>query len=134
MIRRTVLVSLIAMLLFFAGFAAAGNPAAPLSTSELKQIIGSGKKNTIIFFQNPQGGPCRAQKEVLDRLHKDRKEDFNIANVSTMKQEDQRAFYEYGIRNLPSLVLVDKNGKISRVFPPGIQNYETLAAALNGLK
>jgi len=134
MARRTGLVLLIAGMLLVAGMAAAENPAAPLSTPELRKIIGSGKKNTIVFFQNPMGGPCMAQKEVLEKLQQDRKRNFNIANVSTMKQEDHKAFYEYGIRNLPSLILVDKAGKIARVFAPGIQTYEALAAALDGVR
>ena len=131
--RILVFLSLIATLLT-AGPALAGVQAAPLSTPELKQVIGSGKKSTLIFFQNPLGGPCKAQKEVLQKLQRDRKSNFNIANVSTMKPEDQKAFYDYGIRNLPMLVLVDKQGKISRVFPPGIQSYEALAAALDGAR
>ena len=131
--RIFVFLSLIATLLA-AGPVLAGDQAAPLSTPELKQVIGSGKKSTLVFFQNPQGGPCRAQKEVLQKLQKDRKNNFNIANVSTMKPGDQKAFYDYGIRNLPMLVLVDKQGKISRVFSPGIQSYEALAAALDGLR
>jgi len=45
---------------------------------------------------------------------------------------DQQAFYDYGVRNLPTMVLVDSKGKISRAFPPGIQTYEALAAALDG--
>ena len=131
--RIFVFLSLIATLLT-AGLALAGDQAAPLSTPELKQVIGSGKKNTLVFFQNPMGGPCRTQKEVLQKLQQDRKNNFNIANVSTMKPEDQKAFYDYGIRNLPMLVLVDKQGNISRVFPPGIQSYEALTAALDGLR
>jgi len=121
-------------MLFSAGGQVWAATAAPKSTPELQQAIGAGKKNTIVFFQNPQGGPCREQKGILEKLHKDRKGGFNIANVSTMKEADQRAFYEYGIRNLPSLVLVDKSGNISRVFPPGIQTYEALAVALDGVK
>ncbi len=131
--RIIAIVSLMAALLT-TGLALAGDQAAPLSTQELKQVIGSNKKSTLVFFQNPMGGPCRAQKEVLQKLQQDRKNNFNIANVSTMKPEDQKAFYDYGIRNLPMLVLVDKNGKISRVFSPGIQSYETLTAALDGLR
>jgi len=134
MTNRVMLATLTAVLLATAGIAAAANPMAPQSTPELKQIIGSGSKSTIVFFQNPMGGPCRAQKEILEQLHKDRKGSFNIANVSTMKQEDQKAFYEYGVRNLPSLVLVDKSGRVSRVFAPGIQAYEALAAALDSAK
>lgn len=113
--------------------AASGNTAAPLSTPELKQAIGAGK-NTVVFFLNPEGGPCKAQNEILEKLRKDRKGNFTIAYVSAMKQQDQKAFYDYGIRNLPSLVLVDKKGKIGRLFPPGIQTYETLARALDSIK
>jgi len=114
--------------------AGAGDVAAPLSTPELKQTIGAGKKTTVVFFLNPYGGPCKAQNEILQKLQKDRKSSFNIAYVSAMKQEDQKAFYDYGIRSLPSLVLVDGNGRVSRVFPPGIQSYEALAAALDGAR
>lgn len=107
---------------------------APLSTPELKQTIGAGGKATLVFFQNPYGGPCKAQKGILDKLLQDRKGSFNIASVNAMNQNDQKAFYDYGVRSLPSLVLVDKAGKISKVFPPGIQNQETLTAALDGVK
>ena len=51
-----------------------------------------------------------------------------------MNQNDQKAFYDYGVRSLPSLVLVDKAGNVSKVFPPGIQSIETISAALDGLK
>jgi thioredoxin 1 len=112
----------------------AGDASAPLSTPELKQIISSGNKNTIVFFLNPSGGPCRAQKEILQQLEKDRKSNFNIAYVSAAQAENQQAFYDYGVRGLPTLVLVGKSGKIGRVFPPGIQSYETMAAALDGMQ
>jgi thioredoxin 1 len=111
----------------------AGSPSAPLSTPEIKQSISSGKK-TIIFFLNPNGGPCRAQNEVLTTLLKDRKNNFAVVYVSAMQQENQRAFYDYGVRGLPTLVLVDGSGKINRVFPPGIQSYDAVAAALDGVK
>ena len=122
-----------AALFIAAGQAPAGSTAAPLSTPELKKSIGAGKK-TIVFFLNPQGGPCRAQNEIVQKLHKDRKGNFSVAYVSTMRPEDQRAFYEYGVRNLPQLVLVDTKGKIALFFPPGIQSYEALVKALDGAK
>jgi thioredoxin 1 len=114
--------------------AGAGNSAAPLSTPELKQIIGAGSKNTVVFFLNPSGGPCRAQNEILQKLLADRRDNFNVAYVSVTQAENQRAFYDYGVRGLPTLVLVDGKGKIDRVFPPGIQSYQTLGAALDGMK
>ncbi len=133
--RRIVVVALLAAVLFSWGNAAvAGNPPAPLSTPELRQIIAAGTKNTIVFFLNPQGGPCRAQNEILQKLLKDRGGRFNIAYVSTLDPRNEKTFYDYGIRALPSLVIVDRRGKIARFFPPGIQSYETLASALDGIK
>lgn len=134
MIRHGIRLLMLLAVLALAGPALAGNPAAPLSTPELSKMIGGGKKNTIVFFLNPLGGPCAAQKRILEQLQKDRGNNFNIAFVSTMKQEDTRAFYDYGVRSLPTVVLVDRKGLVNRYFPPGIQSYETLAAALDGAK
>lgn len=131
--KNIVSIILATVLLLTTGAAMAG-VSAPLSTPELKKTVGVNGKATIVFFQNPNGGPCKAQKVVLDKLQQGRKNGFNIVGVNAMNQNDQKAFYDYGVRSLPSLILVDKNGKISRVFPPGIQSLETLASALDGLK
>jgi len=131
--RRSMISVILILVLAVAGLATAANPDAPKSTPELKQAIGAGKK-TIVFFLNPQGGPCRAQNEIVQQLHKDRKGNFTLAYVSTMNPGDQKAFYEYGVRNLPQLVLVDGKGKIAQFFPPGIQSYQALATALDGAK
>ena len=132
--RKIVVAVLTAALLMFASFAVAWGASAPLSTPELKQAIGAKGKATLVFFQNPDGGPCKMQKEVLDKLQSVRKGNFNLVSINSMKQADQKAFYDYGIRSLPSLVLVDKNGRIARVFPPGIQSGEALTASLDSLK
>jgi len=134
MSKRILVMTLLFILVSaFNSFAGPGGAKAPLSTPELKQAIGSGKK-TVVFFLNPAGGPCGAQNEILQKLQKDRKNNFNIAHVNATKPEDQKAFYDYGVRSLPSLVLVDGAGKISKVFSPGIQSYETLSQALDSIK
>ncbi len=132
--KRLITALITVALVTTATLAMASNPTAPLSTPTLKKTIASNGKPTLVFFENPNGGPCRAQKALLNKLVEQRKENFNIASVSTLNQEDQKGFYDYGIRSLPTLVLVDKTGKISRVFPPGIQNIEVLSSALDGLK
>ena len=130
--RMTMIMPIIAAMLLFTGYeSGAGSTPAPQSTPELKQALGAGKK-TIVFFLNPQGGPCKAQNEVLTKLHKDRGGNFGIAYVNAMNPADQKAFYDYGVRSLPTVVLVDSKGKISRAFPPGIQTYEAMAKALDG--
>jgi thioredoxin-like negative regulator of GroEL len=124
----------VAALLAVGTWAWADTARAPLSTNALKAAVSAGDRNTLVFFENPAGGPCRAQNEVLRKLQQDRKGSFNVVSVSVTRPEDRQAFYDYGIRNLPSLVLVDRAGRIARVFPPGIQSYETLATALDRSK
>lgn len=130
--RITMIAPMLAAMPLFTGCeSGAGSTPAPLSTPELKQVLGAGKK-TVVFFLNPQGGPCIAQNEVLAKLHQDRRGNFSIAYVNAMNPADQQAFYDYGVRSLPTVVLVDSKGKISRNFPPGIQTYEAMAKALDG--
>ncbi len=128
------LISLFAVLFFSAG--CQGGPAetpAPRSTAQISQAISSGKK-TVVFFMNPAGIPCGQQNEILKKLFHDRGGSFNVAYVSAIRPEDEKAFYDYGIRSLPSLVLVDSSGNIGRQLPPGIQPYDTLAQALDSMK
>lgn len=127
------IIALMAATLFATASFAMAAPKAPLSTPALSQTIGKGKP-TLVFFQNPNGWPCKEQQQVLNRLTEKRNGTFNVAPVNATEQNDQKAFYDYGVRSLPSLVLVDKAGNISKVFPPGIQNIETISTALDGLK
>ena len=131
--RSLVFLSLVAAFALGAAPVHSASTAAPLSTPELKKAIGAGKK-TVVFFLNPQGGPCKVQNEIVQQLLKDRKGSFSVAYVDALKAENQRAFYDYGVRNLPQLVLVDGKGKIAQFFPPGIQTYDALAMALDGTK
>lgn len=130
---RTLLLSFALVALVAASAFAASGTAAPQSTPDLQKALTSGKK-TIVFFINPNGKPCSMQKEIITKLLGDRKGNFNVVYVSTLNPDDEKAFYDYGIRNLPSLVLVDTKGMISKVFPPGIQSAETLQQTLDSIK
>ncbi|MDX9715530.1 MAG: thioredoxin family protein [Dissulfurispiraceae bacterium] len=118
---------------FAACSSSSSNAAAPLSTAEIQQAVQSGKKS-VIFFINPSGYPCRMQDEILQKLHSDRKGSFNLVPVVTMNYDHQQAFYDYGIRSLPAMVLLDSKGGIAKHFPPGIQPYEIVAQELDNTK
>ncbi|MHB8058665.1 MAG: thioredoxin family protein [Desulfuromonadaceae bacterium] len=132
--KKSIIALITAAVLAAATLSLAAGPAAPLSTPTLKKTIASNGKPTLIFFENPNGAPCRMQKALLDLLVEKRKNNFNLASVSTLVKNDQKGFYDYGVRSLPTLVLVDKAGRIGKVFPPGIQSIESIALALDGLK
>lgn len=108
-------------------------PSAPLSTPALKATIAANDKPTLVFFLNPMGAPCQAQKVELDKLAAQQPGKFNLANISVMDQGARQAFYDYGVRSLPTLVLVDKVGNVNKVFAPGIHSSEAITAALSAL-
>ncbi len=128
--KLAVIISSLVLLSIAAGCqSATQNTPAPRSTADIGRAIDSGKK-TVVFFLNPQGVPCGQQNEILKQLYQDKAGDFTIAYASAINPADEKAFYDYGIRSLPSLVLLDSKGNVSRHFPPGIQSYDTLAQAL----
>ncbi len=91
-----------------------------------------GPDKELLFFMNPNGHPCQMQLAILDGM-KDKLASLAIIKyVKTTDQADQYAFSQYGIRGLPSLIILDKNGKELKRFTPGIQDEKTILSALNG--
>lgn len=89
-------------------------------------------KSTLIFFMNPHGYPCQMQDQILAQGKSDLEKLVNIRYVRTTVPTDREVFYQYGIRSLPSLIIVDAQGKELRRFAPGIQELETILGALKG--
>jgi thioredoxin 1 len=123
---------IISAAIFFSGCAAEA-PAAPKSNTDIKSATESGKK-TVLFFLNPNGAPCKLQNVEIEKLKQNQGDKINIVYVNAMSQADQQVFYDYGIRSLPSLVLIDSKGGIAKYFPPGIHKYDSLVDAINSAK
>ncbi len=85
---------------------------------------------TILFFMNPNGRPCQMQKAILDHLADSLKGLAAVTYIKTTDPEDQNKFESWGIRGLPSLIIVNKDGKELRRFPPGIQDASTVLSGL----
>jgi len=86
----------------------------------------------ILFFMNPNGHPCQMQVSVLDGMKEKLSGLATIKYVKTTEPGDEEAFYKYGIRGLPSLIILDKNDKEIKRFTPGIQDEKTILSALKG--
>lgn len=89
-------------------------------------------EKTILFFMNPNGHPCQMQKAILDDIADSLRGLSRITFIKTTEQVDLEKFDTWGIRGLPSLIIVDKNGKEIKRFAPGIQDAGTILAALRG--
>jgi len=86
---------------------------------------------TLIFFMNPNGRPCQIQDEILNSSKKDWESRVQLRYVKTTVAADLDIFYQYGVRSLPTLILVDDKGKELHRFAPGIQERATILSILS---
>jgi len=84
----------------------------------------------ILFFMNPNGHPCQMQLSILDGMKEKLIGLATVKYVKTTESGDQETFYKYGIRGLPSLIILDNSGKEIKRFTPGIQDEKTIFSAL----
>lgn len=67
-----------------------------------------GDKITIIDFYADWCGPCRMLSPILEELDKEN-EDVDFYKVDT--ESEQELSYVFGIRSIPSILFIPKNGK-----------------------
>ena len=84
----------------------------------------------LVFFMNPRGLPCKMQDKILKEAGETITNRADIVYVKTTVSQDRKKFYEHGIRSLPAMILL-KDGKEAFRFSPGIQQLETITAALD---
>lgn len=89
-------------------------------------------KPTLVFFMNPNGSPCQQQDQIIQQSKSEIEKFAQIRYVKTTVPTDRDTFYQYGIRSLPNLIVVDAQGKELRRFAPGIQAIETIMNGLTG--
>ncbi|MBE0583449.1 MAG: hypothetical protein IH612_06745 [Desulfofustis sp.] len=85
----------------------------------------------LVFFLDPNGGPCRMQGEILSRMASELDQKVLLRPVKTTVAEDRNLFYAYGIRGLPTILLADTSGKELKRLPPGVQTTEAIRGLLN---
>ena len=82
-------------------------------------------KKTILYFSAAWCGPCRTLGPIMDSIAD--KVAWKKIDVDT----DTELSAKYGIRNIPSLVLVDENGnELGRRV--GVQSKEDILSFYNG--
>lgn len=94
------------------------------STDEFKKSIEKGV--SLVDFNAPWCGPCRAQEPIIRQLSEQFKEKATIAQMNI--DDNQETAIELGIQSIPTLALF-KNGKEVQRFV-GLQSSATLARAL----
>lgn len=103
-------------------------------TGDTLNKVSTTPKKQIMFFMNPNGRPCQMQLSILDGMKDKLVGLATIKYVKTTEESDQETFYKFGIRGLPSLIILDNNGKEVKRFTPGIQDEKTILSALSASK
>ncbi len=108
--------------------------AAPLLAAEkgAKAATPAVSKPTILFFMNPAGRPCQTQDQILAEGRVKWEPLANLRYVRTDVAADRDAFYTYGVRSLPNLILVGPDGKEITRYSPGIQPVDAVLAGIPG--
>lgn len=88
---------------------------------------------TLLFFLNPNGQPCQMQAQIIEGIRPQIEQTARIVPVSTAVFSDTTRFRQYGVRYLPSLILVDADQKEIKRFSPGIQPAEDILKELAAL-
>lgn len=105
-----------------ANVAVAASPAAPANAAA------PGKK--LLFFMNPYGSPCQTQDGILAGVADSLSKVAELVYYKTTESADMQKFEAFGIRGLPTLVIVDRDGRELSRFSPGIQSGDAVLAAL----
>ncbi|MFH2131172.1 MAG: hypothetical protein ABIK68_12435 [bacterium] len=92
------------------------------------------KKGILLFFLNPSGRPCQMQAQILQENITEIEKYVRIQAFSTQISEHRTYFYQFGIRQLPSLILLDAAGNLVHRFSPGIQTGESLLPPIQQLE
>jgi thioredoxin 1 len=103
------------------------------STTEAKSTQNSPEvaQHLLVFFINPDGGPCKMQEDILNQMSAELDGKVLIRPVKTTIQADMDLFYAYGIRALPTILLADSSGKEISRLPPGVHSAETIRKLIN---
>jgi thioredoxin 1 len=81
----------------------------------------AGQRARLVFFINPNGGPCQLQDRILREMSGELSQRVDVVYYRTTDAADIAWFQRYGIRSLPQLLVTDATGRELRRATPGIQ-------------
>jgi hypothetical protein len=87
-------------------------------------------KATLVFFMNPAGSPCQRQDRILGESRSQWEPLAALRYARTDVPSDRELFYKFGVRSLPSLILVGADGRELFRYSPGIQPAESVLAGI----
>jgi hypothetical protein len=90
-------------------------------------------RGSLLFFMNPHGRPCQMQDQYLNDARDEIETLAEIVYVKTTDDRDRPLFYQYGIRSLPAMIVLNEEQQEIRRFSPGIQRSTTILEVLRSV-
>lgn len=88
-------------------------------------------KKELLFFMNPDGRPCQIQDQLLQQMGTKLTAKASIKYIKTTEMATAKAYFrKYGIRALPTIIILDKKGNVEHRLPPGIHKSPAIFAIL----
>lgn len=87
----------------------------------------------LVLFVNPQGQPCKMQASIVQEMADELKEKVIVRYIRTDIKEDQKTFYKYGIRGLPTVLLTDAAGEEIARLTPGVHPQGSIRKLLKSI-
>ena len=103
------------------------------SASAPAHAAAEGTEAFLVFFLDPNGGPCRMQDSILSNMSIELEGKVSLRYVQTTIPEDRNIFYAYGIRALPTVLLADASGKEIKRLTPGVKSADDIRGLLKAL-
>jgi len=100
------------------------------STSSNPETDMTKNQSQLLFFWLPTGAPCQEQDRILQSFLEEYP-NLSLEYVDATNENDREKFYQYGVRSLPTLVLLNKTGEIQKQFSPGIHSKEEIVTELS---
>ncbi|MCK5836412.1 MAG: hypothetical protein KAH09_04025 [Desulfobacula sp.] len=108
-----------------------GNINSQTNTSQSGSAIASEMPDlNLVFFLDPNGGPCIMQNNILVDMADELTGKVQIRYVQTTVPEHRNLFSHYGIRALPTILLADSEGKEIKRMPPGVKKADAILALI----
>ena len=90
-------------------------------------------KKTLLFFMDPNGRPCQIQYNILVETKSKIEKYVKLGVVQTTNASHRNAFYRFGVRALPTIIVLDDNEKVVHRFTPGIRTQQELLNVITKL-
>lgn len=131
-VARAVLLTVVSALLVSAPLALGqgAGKSAPARPDAAKAKPAPAARASLYFFINPAGRPCQMQDRILAESRAQWEPLATLRYARTDVPADRELFYKFGVRALPSLILVGADGKELKRFPPGIQPAATVVSGV----